>query len=1075
MDRRLFEGPAGESMRETESPGGVRLGDEDPAAKRAPVTVLFSDLCGYTSLSEALDPEDLHDIMTQLFGGMARVISKYKGHIEKLLGDAALVLFGVPRAHEDDAARAMRAAIEIHEFVEEQSARLKQRTHGQDLRMHSSIASGIILTSSPEQPGERALGSALNLASRLLQFAGPGEIVCTEEAREQAHGYFEFTDLGPHAVKGREEPVAVYRIEGLREQPITAHRVWGVRAPLIGRRDEMTHLREAVHELQHGASTLLAVRGEAGTGKSRLIEEFRSSPECRDLNWFEASAQPYSQNTAYYLFAEALRRAWDIRDGDPPDLVHQKVNAAAAPFCTAGSDPTPYVGSLFGLEYEELKGVDSESWRAQFTRFMQAMVTRAARENPTVVYAGDLHWADPSSLDLLNSLVKSTQAPVLFLLTYRPPFGFTAEPPPPGMAYEELTLENLSRSEARDMLASLLDTEEAPAPLATYLQAKAEGNPFYLEELVNSLIESGILVPQKRVWSISRDLNESDVPLNVLGVITARLDHLDSAARQTLLAASVVGRTFSSNLLHALTDSCSLDTCLTELQQLDLIRVRSLQPEVEYEFKHAMTQDVAYRSLLKPERRDLHERVGNALESIVADRVTEYYEALAMHFSRGHSVNKAVHYLVKSAEKSFGRYAVEEAYDFYRQAYELLQGIDRTPEEDRMLLEVVNGWAYVIYDRGDMTDLEHLLRAHESLAESLGDAAEHAMFRVSYAIAFHCREKFAEALVQARRGAEIARNIGDVRSAACADVWISYVLSELGDLDEAIDRARVAIPALEHDPIWISEAWSALGFAYWTKGDAAETYRIGEQLLEIAKTGPNVRALAAGEWVIGEALLSDGNFAEAAERFSASIIASPEPWPSYHPRVYLAISYIQMGRYDDALPYLKDVVALSEDHGAELTLTPGIALLGVTEFATGRMAHGMKLLEQAQTKWDEDGAVLRLATLEAILGQLYLNMIEARSGVSVGVVFRNLAFIAKNLPTAAAASETHFLNAIRSWEQIGAEGSCGESYLGLGRLYVATRKQAKARECALKSIECFEHAGIETYLGEARDLLARIS
>ncbi len=902
----------------------MRGRDSAQAVKRGPATALFVDLCGYTALAETTDPEDLRDVMEQVFEGVSRIADKYEGTVGRLLGDGALLIFGSPFVHEDDAVRAIRAAQEIDEFVQQSSPGLEATTK-HPLHMHSALATGVVVTSAyGDASNEGALGDAVNLASRLLALSGPGEIVCSEETRAETQGYFEFESLGPQVLKGRTGVVAAYRVGAAREAPATAHRTWGVRSRLVGRRDEWARLEEAVSRLRNGETTVLSVRGGAGTGKSRLVEEFRDS-HGDGIRWIAGNSQPYAQNIPYHLFTEAIGRLWGILESDDPDVVREKITARVARIPGPPSETGSYVGTLFGLDDEQTRSIDSETWKRQIFQFFKYLISDVASRTPTAVYLGDLHWADPSSLELLRYLITTLEVPILVIATYRPPTSLFIGPPPAGLHYEQIRLHNLSQSEAGDMLASLLDTDGVASDLREFLQHKAEGNPFYLEELVNSLIDSGTLTSDGQEWIVARPLPESDIPLTVMGVVAARLDRLQPSTRRVLQEASVIGRTFIADLLGSITSEPSYASGLDELQKLDLVRVHTFEPRLEYEFKHALIQDVAYAGLLRQDRVELHERVGSSLESLFSDRLPEAYETLALHFSRGISTEKAVHYLQKSAEKSFERYAVEESDEFYRQAFELLAATPQSAERDTGLVRILNGWGYVIYDRGEMAELVALLESHQDLAESLGVARDHAMFCVTLAIAMHCSERFEEAVALASRGLEMAEELGDEHVAACARVWLAYGLSELGRAQEALELAERAIPVLRHDPIWITEAYSALAFATWTLGDAAETLRIGQVLLELGQAGPNTRALAAGYWVLGEGWLSDGDFAAAEKCFVDSIEVSPEPWPSQHPRIYLAISLIQLGRYDEAEPYLREVLALSEQKGAGLTLTPAKA------------------------------------------------------------------------------------------------------------------------------------------------------
>jgi class 3 adenylate cyclase/tetratricopeptide (TPR) repeat protein len=1063
------------ASRERADPAGGSLRAPSPdheSARRSPVSVLFTDLCGYTSLSQQLDPEELREVMNELFGGIAHIIEPYEGRIEKLIGDCALILFGVPRAHEDDAVRAIKAALAIHEFVEGKSRELQSVT-GRPLVMHSAVSTGVVVTSGDEETaGERALGSTINIASRLLDLAGPGEVVCAEETYVQTQGYFDFDDLGAHTVRGHEGDLRVFRVQAPRALPVTARRSRGVRARLIGRDEELERLSRGLTAVRNGQRGVIAIRGEAGTGKSRLVDEFKESLDLGAIEWLETSARAYSQNVPYDPFTELLAREWGIENGDSASAVRRKVEEGTSALSGAPEDAAACAGILFGLEQPQLRAADSETWKRHFYALMCALVSTRARHKSTVLYVGDLHWADPSSLDLLRYLIDSCAVPVLHLVTFRPGLNLFAGAPPSELHLDEIRLKSLSSSEATEMLASLLETEEIPASLRHFLQVKAEGNPFYLEELVNSLVETGTLVRSNRSWVVSGDLSTVEVPLGILGLVAARLDRLDHPTRRVLLEASVLGRSFLADLLGQITDDPAFESRLEALQKLDLIRVRALEPALEFEFRHTMIQDAAYAGLLRTERRELHERAGRALESFFADRLPEFSETLAIHYRLAGATDRAVHWLMKSAEKCFRRHAVEESYEFYRQAYEMLADKDRSAEEDRLLVEVLHRWGYVIYDRGNMRELEALLQKHEELAESLGVTSEHAMYQVIYGITLDCRERFKQALKHERRGLDMALALGDTHTEACARVWLANTLAEMGQLEESIDHARKAIPELAADPIWITEAHCALGFGLWTKGDAAATFDVAEDLLELARSGPSVRALAAGLWVKGEACLADGDYVTAAECFQQSIEVSPEPWPSTHPRVYLSIACIQLGRFEEAGSYLGQVIELSSERGSELTLTPSVILLGLVKCALGELTEGMRMIEEASPWWRENHAMLRLATMETILGNVFLSMVDSGRGVRTTTVLRNLGFLARNLLTAPAVSQAHFTEAIRMWEEMGAIGSAGEGYLGLARLHQVKRRDAEARECITSAIDCFETAGVKTHLRNARELLA---
>ena len=358
---------------------------------RGPVTVLFTDLSGYTSLAEQLDPEELHGIMSQLFAAIAEVVDRYEGRVDKLLGDAALALFGTPLAHEDDAVRAIKAAVEIHSRVEQLGGDLMPIT-GRPLTMHSALASGVLVTTEADaRPGASALGSAINMASRLLSEAGPGEIVCAESTFNQAQGYFDFADLGLRPVRGHDGEVHVHRVLSTRALPLTEHRVGGVRARLVGRAEELTGLVDRVSATEGGESAVVTICGEAGTGKSRLVDELRGRVAPNRVRWIETSARAYAQNIPYHPFRELLAREWNVHDDDSAPVVRDRVEGAAKAVRGGPEDAAVCADVLFGLQ----QSGDPESWRQQFYALIRAFVDSAPEGVPTVFYVGDLPLGGP--------------------------------------------------------------------------------------------------------------------------------------------------------------------------------------------------------------------------------------------------------------------------------------------------------------------------------------------------------------------------------------------------------------------------------------------------------------------------------------------------------------------------------------------------------------------------------------------------------------------------------------------------------------------------------------------------------
>ncbi|MGD9041209.1 MAG: adenylate/guanylate cyclase domain-containing protein, partial [Desulfobacteraceae bacterium] len=389
--------------------------------ERKYVTVLFSDLSGYTPLSEKLDPEELKEIMSRIFGEIAQVVTKYEGFIEKFVGDAVLALFGVPKAHEDDPIRAIKVAREIHELVDALSSEVEKRI-AQPISMHTGINTGLVVTGKVDlEKGTHGVsGDTINLASRLSSLAKEDEILIGPDTYRQAEGHFTFESLEPTRLKGKAEPIQVYKVLSAKERPVTVRRLSGLRAELIGRKAEITQLGEAIENLRKGTGKVFSICGDAGTGKSRLVEEFKNTLDLEEIKWLEGHAYAYSQNIPYFPLIDLLNRIFQIEEGDSTEIVREKVESGIENLVGKKEDVAPYVGGLFSLSYPEIKDVSPEFWRSRLQEAIQTILSALARRAPTVFFLEDLHWADPSFAEFLRNALFEIRQPALVLCVYRP-------------------------------------------------------------------------------------------------------------------------------------------------------------------------------------------------------------------------------------------------------------------------------------------------------------------------------------------------------------------------------------------------------------------------------------------------------------------------------------------------------------------------------------------------------------------------------------------------------------------------------------------------------------------------------
>lgn len=1075
----IFCGRCGVRLRDASSADGVTPSLE---GERKQVTVLFSDLSDYTGLAARLDPEDLREIMSGLFRQAARIVTDYDGHVEKLIGDAVMAVFGVPTTHEDDVVRAIRAATDIHDLAHDMSYPQAQAATA-SLQMHSGIATGVVVTgaSMTDKGSERMLGSTINLAHRLTGLARPGEILVSHQTYEQADRHFTFEPLSRVQIKGMRDPVRPHKVLSVRERPITVHRLSGLQADLIGREAELAQLREAIRRLQEGTPTVVSIRGDAGTGKSRLVEELKAGLDLDGIQWREAHCYAYTQNTPYFALIDLLSRAWQIEEGDPPENVREKVRAHLESLLGKQHEIAPYMESLYGLSEPELEGVDPEFLKSRIYEGVASILDVLATTGPTIIFVEDVHWADPSSVDLLRFMLLEMRHPALFLLTYRPPFHmFTPEQlETVAGSHRVITLQDLSASEAQDMMNSLLRTEDVPGELRRLVQQKGEGNPFYIEEAMNSLVDSGKLIRQNGRWALSGPVADSDIPLTISRIISARLDLLEPNTKRLLLEASVIGRVFLYEILRRISQSADgLDRCLEGLEELDLIRTRAVRPDLEYVFKHALTQEVAYASLLTRERREIHERIGQVVEQLFEDRLPDFYEMLAFHYERGKSLRKAVHYLMMSAEKSLKKYSVEESHQYYAQAFEILEsGSDASAEDEALLVDLLIKWALVFHYRGDFRGLVDLFEKRVDLAESLADKEQIGMFNLWLGSAMWSREMFEESHKYLLEGLRLGEEAENARVVTYACAFLAWTCADLGLVDEGVAFGRRAREMLAHskrDAFVRFLALGGLGYACWVKGDKESATEAGAALLEWGHRHSNTRSLVVGNWLLGAALLIDGDAAGAMEVARKGAQISADPLYSQFPKIFLGLGCLACDRFDDAEEPLREVLEFSEEFGADVTGTPARGLMGAVLMGKGEMARGYAMLRDARRSWISKRAQWRYALAEYVLGSVYLQMTRRASAGGLRVIVKNLWFLAGQLPFASRKAEMHFRRAAETARSIGAMGVLGQSYLGLALLHQTKGRRRKARESLAEAIQCFEQCAAQTYLEEAKRTLASL-
>ena len=614
--------------------------------ERKVVTVLFADVTGSTALGERLDPERFREVMQSYGNAMREELEAEGGTVEKFIGDAVMAAFGVPAAHEDDPERGLRASLHMMRRLDELNGEL-QRTHDVSLQIRIGVNTGDVLAATSPGPGEAMVtGDAVNAAARLQGVADPGTIIVSQRTADAVRG-FSFEDRGLHELKGKRDRVRALRL--IEETGIGSRGVPGLSAPMVGRDTELEVLR-SVYERIVGERRpyLVTLYGDAGVGKSRLTGEF--------LEWAEATEPPplvlrgrclpYGDGITYWPLAEILKGYAGILDSDPPELAVEKVRKTCRDLLTheVATDPRRSTAALaytVGLEDPEVSFTDANprEVRDELHAAWRSFFTALSVSGPVTVIIEDIHWADPVFLDLLDELAEQVEGPALFLCPSRP--DLTATRPSWGGGrrnMSSLALDPLSSDEAERLVRLLLSVDDLPSSVHRRILERAEGNPFFLEEIVRRLIDGGLLEREGERWRAASGIEAVDIPDTVQAVLASRIDLLDAADKRLLQAASVVGRVFWTGPVTELTGVSGPDAsdAFRRLEERELVSSRAgstLSGQREYIFRHVLTRDVAYESLPRRDRASAHSNVATWLERTAGERAGEFAELLAYHYA----------------------------------------------------------------------------------------------------------------------------------------------------------------------------------------------------------------------------------------------------------------------------------------------------------------------------------------------------------------------------------------------------------------------------------------------------------
>jgi class 3 adenylate cyclase len=1020
--------------------------------ERKQVTVLFADMKGSMELLADRDPEEARKILDPVLEHMMEAVHRYEGTVNQVMGDGIMALFGAPLAHEDHAVRACYAALRMQESVKRYAEGVR-RTEGVPIQIRVGLNSGEVVVrsiGSDLKMDYTAVGQTTHLAARMEQLATPGSILITADTLRLAEGYVEVKSLGPVKVKGLSEPVEAYEVTGagLVRSRMEAAAARGL-SRFVGRDAEIHALQQALEKAGLGHGQVVTVVGEPGVGKSRLFYEFTRSHRTQGWLILESGSASYGKATPYLPVIDMIKSYCQIDARDDGRKVREKLTGKLLALDRALEPILPAFLALLDVQVDPLAGsgqapstgsghaqwrdLDPPQRRQRTLDAVKRLLLRESQAQSLLLVFEDLHWIDSETQALLDNLLESLPtARLLLLVNYRPEYqhGWGNK-----TYYTQLRIDPLPPESAEELLRDLLGEDIALQPFKRRLVERTEGNPFFLEEIVRTLVETKVLTGARGAYRLTKALEEIQVPATVQAVLAARIDRLSPEEKRLLQLAAVIGERVPFTLLQAVGEMSEeeLRRDLAHLQAAEFLYEASLFPELEYTFKHGLTYQVAYSSLLHERRRSFHAQIMSAIETLYHDRLTELVERLAHHAFRGEVWEKAVTYLRQAGQKAAARFANREAVACFEQALEALTHFPESHGRMELAIDLrLDLRPSLLPLAAQERIIEHLTQA-ESLALVLGDK-----WRLGRVLAdmsgYFSREAEHERAVDAgERALAVATEMGDFALQVVTQDRLSRTYYSLGDFGRTIELCKRSMSLLEGKPVR-----EQFGMA-----NVASVVTRNPLVLSLAELGDLANGIAQGEEIVRIAEMVGQPF---------SLVAT-----------YLMLSYIYIvkGDLEKATPFAERSLDICRHAEIVAEASRATAHLGYACLHTGRIAEALTLLEQAV----ERPTMTRFYSQQVSwLGEAYL--LAGRREEANGIASRGLS-LAQNKkergyeawalrllgeiaahkdPPDVGKAENHYHQALALAEELGMRPLIAHCHVGFGRLYRRIGNLQRAKE-----------------------------
>lgn len=1013
--------------------------------ERRLLTILFADLSGFTSLSSGLDPEDVREIANICIEYMNTQISKHGGSIHKYEGDSVIALFGLPAAHEDDQERAVKASLDIMKNVSDLnktlSLKLKTKTK---IGLHIGIHSGTVVAGelgSHEKIEYTVMGDVVNLASRIKDAAKRGEILVSEQVFRASRYLFDYEILPATKLKGIEKEVRVFKPLKKKDKPGSKRGISGIYSPLVGRKKELNRLKYRAKNLHKGNGGAVFVLGGAGLGKTRLYEEFKKTlvkqPEVNQpqIIILESRCLSYGETLPYWPFTRILGSVFNIDDNDSTKQVKEKLlKISQNIFPDDWQNFIPYIGDVFSISFgkdfdEKIKHLDAEGLKVQVFVNIRKLLNALSIKQHLLLVIEDYHWIDAASLELLQFIFDCPKPPSVLLLClsrivkekecYKTMLWLKNRLK---SDFEEIILPPLDKETSNQLIYNLLKIPSIPDNFKENILAKSEGNPFYLEEILRSLIDSDLLLFSKGTWHLKFQKSDAagleptlktnqeillsiPIPDTVQAVISSRLDKLEPDVKNILQMASVIGRSFNARILESLSgiDSLMLSLHLATLEEYEYISEYKKEPELKYIFKHPLLHEVTYASLLKRKRAQLHLKTAQLIEKIYKNRLNELTDILAHQYLNSNDHKNAVKWLRRAGERAMKSYANEEAINYFLQA---LSKLTEDPKNAEVVSELAIHEACRIL--GNLYKLKgdnkEALKSYEKMYISTDDKLVQSWAKLKSATVYELQGKYDEALKVINFAEEICArpelvNVDTFLKKSQIHIARSWVFRLKGETEKAIQEIQKGLKILDtlksekmkltkDDDIKIKEiranGLNISGIILWFKGEYNEAIDFYKKYLTISQELGNKAGIGRATNNLGVIYQFQGDHDKAIKHFQEFLKISEEIGDKQGiGGAYgnLGAAYHRIQKYDTAMELHQKHLKISEEVGYKRGVVLASSNLGVIFHYKGEYEQALQIFQKSLKIAKNIGDKQEIGRINGQIGMIYSDIGQYDKGI----------------------------------------------------------------------------------------------